>query len=68
MEKTELLTTGLLAVAGVDVVTEKPTGKPFAGPFYADELERLREMLRKMPKRDAHIVYDAGTSIWIYRK
>lgn len=68
VSEAKLLTTAALDVAGVEVVNEKPAGRPFAGPFYTDEMDQLREMLRRMPKREAHAVYDAGRSIWIYRK
>lgn len=68
MPKTKTLTTAELRVSGVAVVDEKPTGRPFAGPFYADELDLLRETLRKMPKRDEHVVYESNGTSWIHRK
>lgn len=68
VEKIKPLTTEELAVAGVDVVEQKPAGRPIVGPFYADELEQLREMLRQMPKRDEHVVFESNGTSWIHRK
>lgn len=68
MMSAKQLTTAELSVAGVEVVTSKPTGRPIVGPFYADEIEQMREMLRRMPKRDEHVVYELNGTSWIYRK
>jgi hypothetical protein len=68
VQKTEVLTTKTLDVAGVEVVEDAPNGKPFAGPFYADQFELLRETLRPMPRRNQYVVLATHAGAWIYRK
>lgn len=63
----EKLNTETLDVPGVEVV-ETTEGKAFAGPFYSDQIELLRETLRGMPRREKHVVVNAGTGAWIHRK
>lgn len=63
----ETLTTEALDVPGVEVVTET-TGKAFAGPFYPDQIDLLRDTLRSMPRRERHQVLANETAAWIHRK
>lgn len=65
--QTKPLTTADLAVPGIEVVGS-PKGKAFAGPYYTDQLEMLRETLRGMPKRERYVVTETTTGFWIYRK
>lgn len=60
-------TTEELAVPGVEVINE-PKGKAFAGPYYLDQLDLLRETLRGMPKRERYEVAAGDVGFWIYRK
>lgn len=69
MIKTANLTTGQLDVPPVEVVDTVPEGaKAFAGPFYADQLDLLRDMLRDQSKREAFVVVTSDASNWIYRR
>lgn len=61
------LTTETLAVPGVEVVGA-PKGKAYAGPYYRDQLEMLRDMLRGMRQRERFVVVEATTAFWIHRK
>ncbi len=63
----ETLTTEQLDVPGVEVVT-KTKGRAFAGPFYPDQIDLLRDTLRGMPKREKHQVLAEAATLWIYRK
>lgn len=67
MQKTEPLTTESLNVPAVEVVGA-PKGKAFAGPFYHDQLELMRDTLRGMPKRERYVVTETTLGFWIHRK
>lgn len=65
--QTEPLTTAALGVAAIEVV-DKPKGSRFAGPFYRDQVDSLREFLRGMRKRENYVVTETELGFWIHRK
>jgi hypothetical protein len=65
--QTKPLTTEDLAVPAVEVVGA-PKGKAVYGPWYPDQLEKLRAFLRDMPKREKFVVVEVTTGFWIHRK
>ncbi len=55
------LTTETLAVPGVQVITKVPKGSSrFAGPFYFDQIELLRETVSGLRNRERYAVVPMG--------
>jgi hypothetical protein len=65
---TEPLTTESLAVPGVEVKDGPDGAKAFMGPFYADQLELLRDSAKQLKVRENHFVARSGPHFWIYRR
>lgn len=67
MQTKSPLTTEELNVPPVEVVGA-PKGKAYAGPYYLDQMELLRDTLRGMPNRERYVVTETTTGFWIHRK
>lgn len=69
MQKAEPLTTETLGVPGIEVVAAVPAnGKAYSAPFWPDEIELLREMVRRIQDRRSYVVAPHGEEqVRIYR-
>jgi hypothetical protein len=68
VQANQSLTTDELAVPGVEVVEPASAGKAFNGPWYLEEIARLRGVLREMPRRDNYVVVATGGTLFIHHK